>query len=139
MSCHRIIIFGLIFCFVMPISSYAKAYRYIDKDGVERFSNEPPPAGAKIIGEEAEIKYDEAADKAQQDRTQRAADAIANQPAAPPPPKKSPAPAVEAGGAEGTGEKGYSRRKHRRKKQIRKEKAEAKKAMEGAAAEEGKK
>jgi len=135
MKYHRIIIVGLIFSLVLPISVYAKVYRYIDKDGVERFSNEPPPGDAKIIDEAAEIKHDADADKAQQERNKREAAEAASQPAAPPPPKKTAAPAVEAGGGDAAPEKKYSRRKHRRKKQIRKEKAEARKVMEEAAAE----
>jgi len=65
MKGYRIVIFCLIFCLI-PIGASAKVYRYIDKDGVERFSNEPPPAGAKIIDEADEIKHDATADQAQQ-------------------------------------------------------------------------
>ena len=137
MHCHRAIILALLLCFLLPVSAPAKVYRYIDANGVERFSDEPPPAGAKIISESGEIEHKAAADQAQQERNQKAAEAIANQPPPPPPPKAAPAaPAVEAGGTGAEPEKKYSRRKHRRKKQIRKEKAEMRKAME--AVEEGK-
>lgn len=58
---------------LVPVSAYSKGYRYIDKNGVERFSNEPPSAGAKVIESSAEIQYDVAADQAQQERNERAA------------------------------------------------------------------
>ena len=72
MRAYRIIILLLIFC-LAPLSGYAQVYHYIDKDGVERYSNQPPPEGAKIIGESKEIEYDKAADSAQQERNREAA------------------------------------------------------------------
>lgn len=135
MNSFRFIVLILILG-LLPVNGYAKVYRYIDENGVERFSNQPPPAGAKIIEETGEIGHDAAADQAQQGRNQRAADAVANQPPPPPPARKATAAAVENGGDGVAPEKKYSRRKHRRKKQIRKEKAEMRKAME--ALEEGK-
>ena len=130
---YRIVLFLVVLCLV-PVSGYGKVYRYIDKDGVERFSNEPPPPGAKIIDASREVTHDAAADQAQQERNKREAAVIEKQPALPP--KKPAAPAIETGGDAGP-EKKYSRRKHRRKKQIRKEKAEMRKAVE--AAEQGQK
>ena len=72
MRIYTFIILLIIVCLV-PVSGYAQVYHYIDKDGVERYSNEPPPAGVKIIGEAKEIQYDKAADSAQQERNRKAA------------------------------------------------------------------
>jgi hypothetical protein len=134
MNIYRFSILFLIFCLV-PVSGYAEVYHYIDKDGVERYSNQPPPEGAKIIGEKKEIKYDKAADDAQAERNREAAAADADQPT--PQPAVKPAQSSQGSAGEtviysgdGTaGEKEYSRRKHHRKKEIRKEKAEMPKAM----------
>ena len=121
----------------MPVSGYAQVYHYIDKDGVERYSNQSPPEGAKIIGETKEVEYDKAAGSAQDERNQKAAAEAAAQPAPAPAVKPPPPSGSNAGetaindGDGGSGEQQYSRRKHRRKKQIRKENAEMKKAMEG--------
>ena len=131
----------LLLCLV-PVSGYAQVYHYIDKDGVERYSNQPPPEGAKIIGETKEVKYDKAADSAQQERNREAAAEAAAQPPPAPAVKSPPPSGGNAGetviheGDGGTVEKQYSRRKHRRKKEIRKENAEKRKAMEAV---EGKK
>ncbi len=132
MKINRLIVLVLIICLV-PVAATAKVYRYIDADGVERFSNQPPPEGAKIIGEKEEIKYDKAADSAQQERNRDAAAEAASQP--PPAPvvkqaQPSTGETVTDGGDGNDGEKEYSRRKHRRKKEIRKEQAEARKAAE---------
>lgn len=81
---YRLIAIWLILCLI-PVGGFAKVYRYIDKDGVERFSNRPPPDGATIIDTEKEIEYDEAADQAQQERSRKAAKDFANQP-----PKQTP-------------------------------------------------
>ena len=143
MRIYRFIILLLILGLV-PVSGYAKVYQYIDKDGVKRYSNQPPPEGAKIIEETKEVKYDKAADDVQDERNQKAAAEAAAQPA--PQPAVKPAQSskgstsetvIEAG--EGAaGEKEYSRRKHRRKKEIRKEKAEMRKAAEAVEQGEGK-
>ena len=133
MRTYRFIILFIIFCLV-PVSGSAKVYRYIDKDGVERYSNQPPPEGATIINTEKEIEYNEAADRAQQERTRDAA-ATADKPTPstqPMPAKKGADVSIESGGGSDVKEKKYSRRKHRRKKQIRKEKAEMRKTMEAA-------
>jgi len=141
MRIYRFMLLFLILCLV-PVSGYAQVYHYLDKDGVERYSNQPPPEGAKIIGETKEVKYDKAADSAQQERNREAAAEAAAQPP-PAPAVKSPPPSggnagetVISDGDGGTVEKQYSRRKHRRKKEIRKENAEKRKAMEAV---EGKK
>ena len=136
MRIYIFIILLLSFCLV-PVSGYAQVYHYIDKDGVERYSNQPPPEGAKIIGETKEVKYDKAADNAQQERNREAAaEAEAAQPAPTPAVKPTQPSGGNAGetviyeGDGGTVEQQYSRRKHRRKKEIRKENAEKRKAME---------
>jgi hypothetical protein len=141
MRLYTFIILLLIVCLV-PVNGYAQVYHYIDKDGVERYSNQSPPEGAKIIGETKEVEYDKAADSAQDERNREAAAEAAAQPA----PTPAVKPAQPSGGSPGetviysgdgtAGEKEYSRRKHRRKKEIRKEKAETRKAMEAV---EGKK
>jgi len=141
MHIYKFTLLLLTICLV-PVSGYAQVYQYIDKDGVERYSNQPPPKGAKIIGETQEVQYDKAADSAQDARNREAAAEAAAQPAPQPavkpaqPSGGSTGQAVIESGEGGTGEKKYSRRKHRRKKQIRKEKAEMRKTME--ALEEGK-
>ena len=67
-----VLFFSIILCLI-PVSGYAEVYHYIDVDGVERYSNTPPPEGATIIGKEKEIEYDEAADRTQQEQNQEAA------------------------------------------------------------------
>jgi len=135
MRLYTFIILLLIVCLV-PVSGYAQVYHYIDKDGVERYSNQPPPEGAKIIGETKEIEYDKAADSAQDARNREAAAEAAAQPAPTPAVKPAKSPGGSPGETEiysGDGaadEKKHSRRKHRRKKEIRKEKAEMRKAVE---------
>jgi hypothetical protein len=135
MRLYRFIILVLILGLV-PVSGYTKVYRYIDENGVESFSNQPPPAGAKIIEETEEIKYDKAADTAQEERNRKAAAEAAAQPA----PQPAVKPAQPSGGSTGeteiysgdgaADEKKYSRRKHRRKKEVRKENAETRKVMD---------
>jgi len=125
----------LIVC-LLPVSGYTQVYHYIDKDGVERYSNQPPPEGAKIIEKTKEVEYDKAADIAQDERNQKAAAEAGAQPAPQPAVKPvqsskgSTSETVIETGEGAAGEKKYSRRKHRRKKEIRKEKAEMRKAME---------
>jgi hypothetical protein len=135
MRLYTFIILLLIVCLV-PVSGYAQVYHYIDKDGVERYSNQSPPEGSKIIGETKEVEYDKAADSAQDERNRKAAAEAAAQPA----PQPVVKPAQPSGGSTGeteiysgdgaADEKKYSRRKHRRKKEIRKEKAETRKVMD---------
>jgi hypothetical protein len=138
MSRYRFLILVVILCLV-PVSGYAKVYRYIDKEGVERYSNQLPPEGAKIIEETKEVKYDKAADSAQQEINRREGAAAQPPPATPPVSASPPVPAekgadvsIEPGGDSDVKEKKYSRRKHRRKKEIRKENAEMRKTMEAA-------
>jgi hypothetical protein len=133
MSRYRFLILVVILCLV-PVSGYAKVYRYIDKEGVERYSNQPPPEGATIINTEKEIEYNEAADRTQQERNRdKAAPSTPSVSTSPPiPAKKGADVSVETGEDSGAEEKEYSRRKHRRKKQIRKEKAEMRKVVEAA-------
>ena len=141
MRTYRMIVVLLILCLV-PVGGYTQVYHYIDKDGVERYSNQPPPDGAKIIGKTQEVQYDKAAGDAQDERNREAAAAQpAPQPAFKPAPSSqdSPGETVVETGDGATGEKKYSRRKHRRKKQIRKEKAEMRRAMEAEALEQGRK
>jgi len=132
---YRCIILFLILG-LLPVSGYAQVYRYIDENGVERFSNQPPPAGAKIIEETKEIEYDKAAGAAQDQRNRDAAAEANAKPATQPtvkPVKSSKGSTGETvieTGDGATDKKKYSRRKHRRKKEIRKEKAEMRKAME---------
>lgn len=122
MLSYRLITIWLILCLI-PVGGFAKVYRYIDKDGVERYSNKPPPDGATIIDTEKEIEYDEAADKAQQERNREAAEDFANQPVIQAP--NNPPAQVESNTViyEDSGGSGrYDRRKHYRKKQMRNEK-----------------
>lgn len=115
---YKLIIMWLIFCLI-PVGGFAKVYRYIDKDGVERYSNSLPPDGATIIGTEKEIEYDEAADKAQQERNRKEAEAIANQPEK----KTPPAPPTQVENNTVIYERsGGSYRYPPRKKQVHKEK-----------------
>jgi hypothetical protein len=58
----------------LPAAGHTEIYHYIDKDGVERYSNQPPPEGATIIGKEKELEYDEEFDRSQQQKNQEAAD-----------------------------------------------------------------
>ena len=44
-----------------PVS--ADIYRWTDANGVTHFSNEPPPAGAKVLDKIEETPYDAAADR----------------------------------------------------------------------------
>ena len=68
----RIVVFLCLIFFLIPMGGYAEVYHYIDVDGVERYSNKPPPEGATIVGTEKEIEYDEAADRTQQEQNQKA-------------------------------------------------------------------
>ena len=126
MTRSLVLIMLLILCLV-PAVGNTQIYKYIDKDGVTRYSNEPPPEGATVIDERSEIEYDEAADRAQQERNRREA---AKAESEAPPPASTTANPPPAGTAASTDtgddkvEKEYSRRKHRRKKEMRKEKAE---------------
>lgn len=126
MTRYRVLVMFMILCLV-PAAGNAQIYKYIDKDGVTRYSNEPPPEGVTIIDEKSEIEYDEAADRAQQERNRREA-AKAKSEVPPPAPPAAKAPPAGTAASSDTGdepaEKEYSRRKHRRKKEMRKEKSQ---------------
>ena len=81
----------------LPITGHAEIYHYIDKDGVEHYSNQPPPEGATIIGKKKEIEYDEEFDRVQQQKNQEATDEYIEQnktvePTHPPTTNSQPAP-----------------------------------------------
>jgi hypothetical protein len=82
-----------------------QVYQWIDKNGVTHFTNEPPPAGARIVEEGKEIPYDAAKDKARResDATFLQQTREADQPAAatkpvPTPPSQPEKVEVETGG-----------------------------------------
>lgn len=71
---------SILYCIILvsmllftPVLMCAEIYHYIDVDGVERYSNIPPPPGAAIIDTDKEIKYDEGSDRAQQEKNSKAA------------------------------------------------------------------
>lgn len=95
---NGLIVLGLIL-FLVPAYGFAEVYHYIDLDGVERWSNNPPPEGATIIGTDKEIEYDETADRNQQKTNQEAASDYIEQntPSEPasPQPSSTPPPSSE--------------------------------------------
>jgi hypothetical protein len=118
MIIYRLMILMLIL-WLLPVSGYAKVYRYVDEKGVERYSNKPPPEGATLIETEKEIEYDEAADREQQERNRKAAEAFDARPA--PPAAASPSTPTEinvnvSGSSDGDGT--YYRRHPRRTKPV---------------------
>jgi hypothetical protein len=120
MLIYRLMILMLILCLV-PVGGFAQVYHYIDENGVERYSNKPPPEGATIIDKEKEIEYDKAADQAQQERNQKAAAAVDARPVAPAvSPKTTIEVDVNESGRSGGGT--YYHRGDPRKKQIHKKK-----------------
>jgi hypothetical protein len=54
-------------------------YQWVDKNGVNHFTNEPPPPGEKIINEQTAIPYNEAADQKRRQEDQKVLDQDLNQ------------------------------------------------------------
>ena len=67
-----------LFCLWTTIEA-DQIYEWIDKNGVRHFTNEPPPPGAKIVGEQTEIQHDEAADQKRTQEDQEALEQDLNQ------------------------------------------------------------
>ena len=54
---------------VAPYAMAGQVYEWIDEKGVKHFTNEPPPPGATIVGQDKEIPYD-----AEKDRQRKESD-----------------------------------------------------------------
>jgi Domain of unknown function (DUF4124) len=71
----RLIPFILFAVFCLCTSLEAdEIYQWIDQNGVTHFTNEPPPAGAKIVKQQQAIPYDEAAAEKNQQQVQELLD-----------------------------------------------------------------
>jgi len=57
----------------------AQVYKWVDENGVTRYSDSPPPEGVENYQTESEIAHDEAADKARTEDDKRAAEAYSQQ------------------------------------------------------------
>jgi len=53
----------MVFLAVAPCAMAGQVYEWIDEKGVKHFTNEPPPPGATIVGQDKEIPYDEEKDR----------------------------------------------------------------------------
>jgi len=66
------ILLGILIILLISIPVGAQVYKWVDKDGVTRYSDSPPPEGVESYETEEEIAYDEAADKARTEDDSRA-------------------------------------------------------------------
>ncbi|MFC1515189.1 DUF4124 domain-containing protein [Thermodesulfobacteriota bacterium] len=66
---HLSIIVVLLLIFSCPFALSGEIYTWIDENGVKHFTSEPPPPGATIVKEDAEIPYD-----AEKDRERKESD-----------------------------------------------------------------
>ena len=63
----------LLLVLIIPIPHQARGqiYIWVDQNGVKHYGNDPPPAGAEVIGEKREIPYDAAKDRARQEADEK--------------------------------------------------------------------
>ncbi|CAB5099894.1 hypothetical protein D3OALGA1CA_1356 [Olavius algarvensis associated proteobacterium Delta 3] len=52
---------------VVPWAMAGQVYEWIDENGVKHFTNEPPPPGATVVGQDKEIQYDAEKDRQRKD------------------------------------------------------------------------
>jgi hypothetical protein len=71
MKCRLILMAGLAILAV-PAAATADIYRWQDAAGVTHFSNEPPPAGVRVIEKTEETPHDPAADRQRIEEDRRA-------------------------------------------------------------------
>ncbi|MFO7707405.1 MAG: DUF4124 domain-containing protein [Desulfobacterales bacterium] len=67
----RLWIAGLVALVGLATPSFADIYRWRDADGVIRFSNQPPPAGVKILDRIEEMPYDAESDRQRMEEDRR--------------------------------------------------------------------
>lgn len=73
----------------------AEMYHWVDENGVNHYANTPPPQGVTAKSSWAEISYDAAADRAQQEKNKQAAETISREQAVEEPARKAAAVAEE--------------------------------------------
>ena len=60
---QRLVLIVCLVVLALPVAACADIYRWVDANGVMHFSNEPPPAGARVVEKTEETPYDAAADR----------------------------------------------------------------------------
>ena len=68
----QIILLGILIILFISSPVGAQVYKWVDENGVTRYSDSPPPEGVESYETEDEIAYDEAADKARTEDDARA-------------------------------------------------------------------
>ena len=68
------ILLGLLIILLISSPGGAQVYKWVDENGVTRYSDSPPPEGVESYETESEIAYDEEADKARAQDDRQAAE-----------------------------------------------------------------
>jgi len=73
------ILLGILFTLLISSPVGAQVYKWVDENGVTRYSNSPPPEGVENYETESEIEYDEDADRARTQDDKQAVEAYSEQ------------------------------------------------------------